>query len=143
MREIKLEYMGNHIYDYPYINICLLIRLIMTALDLFKALSDETRLLSLQLIYAEEELCVCELMQALEESQPKVSRHLAQLRKVGLLLDKRQGQWVFYRINPSLPAWTRKVIDETCLANGDLIARNLIRLKQMGDRPNRVKLCCD
>ncbi|WP_394389605.1 metalloregulator ArsR/SmtB family transcription factor [Shewanella woodyi] len=115
----------------------------MTALDLFKALSDETRLRSLLLIKAEQELCVCELMQALEESQPKVSRHLAQLRKAGLLLDKRQGQWVFYRINPSLSTWVLKVIEETFLANGELIEENLHRLKQMGDRPDRVKFCCD
>ncbi|MBW8182800.1 metalloregulator ArsR/SmtB family transcription factor [Shewanella nanhaiensis] len=115
----------------------------MTALDLFKALSDETRLRSLLLIKAEQELCVCELMQALEESQPKVSRHLAQLRKAGLLLDKRQGQWVFYRINPSLPVWALKVIDETFNANGELIKLNLARLTQMGDRPDRVKSCCD
>lgn len=115
----------------------------MTALDLFKALSDETRLRSLLLIKAEQELCVCELMQALEESQPKVSRHLAQLRKAGLLLDKRQGQWVFYRINPSLPVWALKVVEETFLANGELIEVNLTRLKQMGDRPDRVKSCCD
>ncbi|NRD75329.1 metalloregulator ArsR/SmtB family transcription factor [Shewanella sp. VB17] len=115
----------------------------MTALDLFKTLSDETRLRSLLLIHAEQELCVCELMQALEESQPKVSRHLALLRKVGLLHDKRQGQWVFYRVNPNLPTWMHQVINATYLANGDLIALNLARLKLMGDRPNRVKICCD
>lgn len=115
----------------------------MTALDLFKALSDETRLRSLMLINAEEELCVCELMQALQESQPKVSRHLAQLRKIGLLLDKRQGQWIYYRINPNLPAWALRVIDETCSANSDLIDQNLTRLKLMGDRPERAKTCCE
>ena len=115
----------------------------MTALELFKALSDETRLRSLMLIKAEEELCVCELMQALQESQPKVSRHLAQLRKTGLLLDKRQGQWIFYRINPNLPAWALRVIDETCSANGDLIEQNLAHLKSMGDRPDRVRSCCE
>ncbi|WP_299790324.1 metalloregulator ArsR/SmtB family transcription factor [uncultured Shewanella sp.] len=114
----------------------------MTALDLFKALSDETRLRSLLLIQAEEELCVCELMQALEESQPKISRHLAQLRKFGLLTDRRQGQWVFYRLNPALPTWINRVIDETCSANRALIEQELSRLNKMGDRPERVKSCC-
>lgn len=115
----------------------------MTALDLFKALCDETRLRSLLLINAEGELCVCELMLALQESQPKVSRHLAQLRKAGLLLDKRQGQWVFYRINPNLATWALKVIDETCSANSYLVEQGLARLKLMGDRPDRVKACCE
>jgi len=114
----------------------------MTALDLFKALSDETRLRSLLLIQAEHELCVCELMQALEESQPKVSRHLAQLRKCGLLTDRRQGQWVFYRLNPTLPTWINQVIDETCSANSNVIEKELARLNKMGDRPYRVKSCC-
>lgn len=114
----------------------------MTALDLFKALSDETRLRSLLLIQAEQELCVCELMQALEESQPKVSRHLAQLRKFGLLTDRRQGQWVFYRLNPALPKWANAVIDETFSANRALIQDELTRLNKMGDRPDRVKICC-
>ncbi|ABC27415.1 predicted transcriptional regulator [Hahella chejuensis KCTC 2396] len=77
----------------------------MDPLQLFKCLSDETRLRSLLLIQQEGELCVCELTAALDEIQPKISRHLAQLRKCGLLLDSRQGQWVFYRVNPALLAW--------------------------------------
>ena len=63
----------------------------------FKQLADETRLRALLLITQEEELCVCELVAALDESQPKISRHLAQLRKTGLLEDRRQGHWIFYR----------------------------------------------
>src|SRR5690606_16643645 len=62
--------------------------------EVYKALADDIRLTSLLLIQEKGELCVCELMAALEESQPKISRHLAQLRKSGLLIDKRQKQWV-------------------------------------------------
>ena len=54
---------------------------------LFKCLSDETRARATLLIAREGELCVCELVCALDDSQPKVSRHLAQLRGCGLLLD--------------------------------------------------------
>ena len=57
----------------------------MEPVQFYKCLADETRLKSLLLIEKEQELCVCELMAALEESQPKISRHLAQLRKCGLL----------------------------------------------------------
>lgn len=82
----------------------------------FKALADPTRLRSLMLISAEGELCVCELTHALQLIQPKISRHLAQLREAGLVLDRRQGQWIYYRLHPELPAWTRAVLRETAQA---------------------------
>jgi ArsR family transcriptional regulator len=76
----------------------------------FKCLSDDTRLRSLLLLQLHKELCVCDLMQALQESQPKVSRHLADLRACGLVQDERRGKWVYYRIHAALPAWARKVL---------------------------------
>lgn len=63
--------------------------------EFLKTISDETRLRILVLLL-KKELCVCELCDVLEESQPKVSRHLAKLRDAGLVKDERQGQWVFY-----------------------------------------------
>ena len=54
-------------------------------LQFYKCLADDTRLKAMLLISHQEELCVCELVTALELSQPKVSRHLAQLRQCGLL----------------------------------------------------------
>jgi ArsR family transcriptional regulator len=77
----------------------------------FKMLSDETRLRCLLLLSREGSLCVCELMDALEESQPKISRHLAQLRQSGVLVDERRGQWVYYRIASELPGWLSNVIE--------------------------------
>lgn len=70
--------------------------------EVFKCLADETRVRATLLIVDQGELCVCELMCALADSQPKISRHLAQLRSAGLLLDRRQGQWVYYRLNLTL-----------------------------------------
>jgi len=105
----------------------------------FKMLSDETRVRCLLLIAREEELCVCELTQALEESQPKVSRHLAQLRQSGILHDERKGQWVYYRVSSELPRWLEKVIEGLKQSNC-LIAQyqaDIDRLKLMEDRPNR------
>lgn len=81
--------------------------------DLFKALADETRLRCLVLLANEGELCVCELTQATGVSQPKISRHLAALRRAGLVTDRRRGLWVFYSIDPSLPAWARNVLRAT------------------------------
>lgn len=75
------------------------------ALAFFSALSDPTRLRTLVLLAREGEACVCRLVDALGVSQPKMSRHLAALREVGLVRDRRRGQWVHYSINPDLPAW--------------------------------------
>lgn len=64
---------------------------------LFKALADETRLRIVALL-SHGELCVCHLEEALRLSQPKVSRHLATLRAAGVVLDRREGTWVYYRL---------------------------------------------
>lgn len=114
----------------------------MNPVALFKALADETRLSTLLLILMEQELCVCELMTALGESQPKISRHLAQLRQAELVLDRRQGQWVFYRLNPALPDWVQQLLHTTLTANHAWLADAGLQLQQMGDRPQRIKQCC-
>jgi ArsR family transcriptional regulator len=63
----------------------------------FSALGDATRLKMLRLI-ADEELCSCEVMAALELTQPTTSHHLGILERAGLLTSKRNGKWVFYKI---------------------------------------------
>lgn len=115
----------------------------MDALTLFKCLADETRLKTVLLIRDQGELCVCELTSALELSQPKVSRHLAQLRDCGLLTTRRVGQWVYYSINGELPDWVPAVIDNTAADNGQLTACCCKRLLAMGDRPQRNRQLCE
>ena len=115
---------------------------LMTPTALFKCLADDTRTKITLLIVREGELCVCELTAALDESQPKISRHLALLRSAGLLMDRRQGQWVYYRLNPQLPDWVRTVIDTTLSANTDWLAHDSARLAAMGDRPLSTPACC-
>ena len=110
--------------------------------SVFKCLADETRVRATLLITREGELCVCELVCALDDSQPKISRHLAQLRTCGLLLDRRQGQWVYYRLNPDLPAWIRTLLDTTLAANTAWLEENSARLAVMGDRPLNTSACC-
>jgi ArsR family transcriptional regulator len=63
----------------------------------FRALADQTRLRILAMLGGGE-LCVCDIQQALGIPQPKASRHLAYLRRVGLVADRRQGLWVHYRL---------------------------------------------
>jgi ArsR family transcriptional regulator len=68
----------------------------------FKALSDETRLRILVLL-TQGELCVCDLMAVLQLPQSTVSRHLAYLRNAGLLTDRREGVWMYYRLAKQMP----------------------------------------
>lgn len=115
----------------------------ITPIQFYKCLSDDIRLKSLLLIKLEQELCVCELMVALDEnSQPKVSRHLAQLKKSNLLVDRKHKQWVYYSINPELPLWVSEVLSITTSENKPFLKDNLHKLAQMGDRPERLLSCC-
>ena len=64
----------------------------------FKTLSDETRIRLLKLLF-ERELCVCELMQAIDMTQSRVSRNLGILKEAGLVKDRRDGLWAFYSLD--------------------------------------------
>ncbi len=112
-------------------------------LQFYKCLADDTRLKAMLLISHEEELCVCELVAALKLSQPKVSRHLAQLRQCGLLRDRKQNQWVYYSINKALPEWAKNVLTQTLTANSSFYQNDLTRLNAMGNRPERAASCCN
>jgi ArsR family transcriptional regulator len=67
-------------------------------------------------------------MQALNLDQPKTSRHLAQLRKCGILIDERRGKWVFYKLHPELPQWARDVIVNVSEHNDDYFSSALQKL---------------
>lgn len=85
----------------------------ITPNELFTLLSDETRLRCLVLLSKKKEFCVCEFSYVLESIQPKISRHLAYLRKSGLVSDERRGQWVYYRLNSNLPGWIQSIVRAT------------------------------
>lgn len=114
----------------------------LTPTNVFKCLADDTRAKITLLIDREQELCVCELTYALDRVQPKISRHLALLRNCGLLTDRRQGQWVYYRLNPDLPQWVNDILTITGKANGEWLQEQSCRLAQMGDRPARIAANC-
>jgi ArsR family transcriptional regulator len=125
-------YLLAHIYIHRYIH-----GMVLDAATLFNLLADPTRLRSLVLLHEQGELCVCELTHALQEIQPKISRHLAALREHALVLDRREGQWIHYRINPALPGWALKILATTADANtrADPFARDRRRLRAMPNRP--------
>ncbi|MCG5542012.1 MULTISPECIES: metalloregulator ArsR/SmtB family transcription factor [unclassified Halorhodospira] len=102
---------------------------------LFRLLADTTRLQSVLLLHSEGRLCVCELTHALEQSQPKISRHLAQLRDAGLVVDERRGQWVHYRLVDDLPGWVHQVIEAAATQRSWRVAQ-----QRLGCMPNRPPL---
>lgn len=79
---------------------------------LFACLSDGKRLRLLALLSADDELCVCELVHARADIQPKVSRHLAMLRQCGLVTDDRAGTRVYYRLAARLPPWVERALSD-------------------------------
>ncbi|MGI9278127.1 MAG: metalloregulator ArsR/SmtB family transcription factor [Endozoicomonas sp.] len=97
--------------------------------EFYKLLSDHTRLRILMLIEDEQELCVNDLVEALQESQSKVSRHLALMRTLKMLSTHRRAQNIFYRLNPDLPPWMELVLAVTRTGQPDFINQEKIRLK--------------
>lgn len=78
--------------------------------QIFKALSDPTRIRIISLLQSGGELCVCDLMEALGLPQSTVSRHLAYLRNADLVDDERRGVWMYYRLPEETGQLTTKVL---------------------------------
>jgi len=95
----------------------------------FQALGDTTRLRLLNLM-GDEELCVCNLVEVLGQSQPKISRHLAYLRRAGVVEGRREGKWMHYRITPPRDNGAAKLLRKTLkwLADDPLMQADRARL---------------
>jgi ArsR family transcriptional regulator len=89
------------------------------SVELFKAFADPVRLRLLSLIL-DGEVCVCHLHEALGLPQPTVSRHLAYLRMRGLMVGRKEGQWVYYRLAKPASALHRQLIDCVGLCRGEV-----------------------
>jgi ArsR family transcriptional regulator len=83
---------------------------------LMSVLSDPTRLGALRILSDGQEHCVCQMMEQLGATQSRMSRHLRTLRSAGLVLDRRDAQWVRYRRNPDLPPQIRKIVEAVVAA---------------------------
>jgi ArsR family transcriptional regulator len=106
--------------------------------QLLKALADPVRLRILHLLLEADEICVCHLHEALELAQPTVSRHLAYLRKHGLVIGRKEGLWVHYRLAKPKTGLHRgmMVCLQACLADMEDLRRDRERLE-------KVAPCCD
>ena len=102
--------------------------------QLFAALADRTRLRLLHLLNAGE-VCVCYFVEVLGESQPKISRHLAYLRRVGLVHARRDGKWIHYSLARPEDPPTAAVIEAT-------LAAIAAERQMQRDRLALEKACC-
>jgi ArsR family transcriptional regulator len=118
--------------------------------SLFGALADRTRLRILGLL-AGGEVCVCDIHETLKIPQPKASRHLAYLRRAGLVEARKQGLWVHYRLAPAADRVAQMIVEAVEHALGHLpaIARDRARLEKRtgcgaprtGETPGRFTCC--
>jgi ArsR family transcriptional regulator len=99
------------------------------SVELLKAFADPVRLRLLNLL-AEGEVCVCHLHEALELPQPTVSRHLAYLRTRDVVLGRKEGLWVHYRLARPTTDLHRRLIECVALADGALMRRDRERLSR-------------
>lgn len=83
----------------------------MDAVQVLSALAEPTRLAAIRLVWDGREHCVCELMRELGATQSRMSRHINVLKAAGLVIDRRDAQWVRYRRAPDLPAAVTALVD--------------------------------
>ena len=107
---------------------------------MFRAFSDRTRLRLLHLLRAGE-TCVCDLVGVLDVPQPKVSRHLAYLRKAGLVEGRKEGLWMYYKLTPARDRFHEKLLEclATCHGHVPELADDAEKLARGACSPK----CCD
>ena len=112
--------------------------------SVFKALSDETRLAMLGLLLREGELCVCDFVEVLKITQSKASRHLRYLVNAGLLQDRREAVWVYFRVAEKPEAVQAGILDGLQQVLPDQLPKELLaslkswrRATQQCCRPSR------
>jgi len=100
----------------------------------FRALADPTRLRIINLI-GDQEVCVCFFVEILKTNQPKISRHLAYLRRAGIVAARREGIWMHYRITTPKDENAARVLEEVrrWLAKDGRMQQDQLRLQ---------KICC-
>ncbi len=106
--------------------------------ELFAALSDPTRLRLLSLLRGGE-ICVCDLFGALSIPQPTASRHLAILRRAGLVRVRKQGLWCYYALAEPQSGLQARVLDALASADSVESERDVVRLTKV----RRARGCCE
>ena len=100
----------------------------------FKALADRTRLRLINLM-RDDEICVCFFVEVLGTNQPKISRHLAYLRRAGVVSARREGKWMHYRITEPTSPHAARIFREVCAWLKE-------DAEMQRDRARLIKVCC-
>ncbi len=100
----------------------------------FKALADKTRLRLINLM-GNDEICVCFFVEVLNTNQPKISRHLAYLRRAGIVTSRKDGKWIHYRLVEPTDPYAARILQE-------LRAWMESTPSLQRDRERLVNLCC-
>ena len=108
-----------------------------TVNTMFRAFSDSTRLRILHLLL-NGELCVCDIVSVLRVPQPTASRHLAYLRKAGLIAKRKQGLWAYYKLTAATSPFHQSLIK--CLRE---CFRDVPELASDAKRASRQDICCE
>lgn len=106
-------------------------------LNLFRALSDETRL-RIMVLLSKKELCVCQLEWTLNLSQAKVSRHLTVLKNAGLVQDRREGLWIFYSLTKpknEVERIIQKFLKDYFVKKHDLFKKDVFSMRRCVVKP--------
>lgn len=106
---------------------------------MFRAFSDRTRLRILHLLRSGE-LCVCDLVTIIDAPQPKISRHLAYLRRAGLVTARKDGLWSHYKLSPAQSAFHKNLLE--CLANCFHDVPELAADAELLKKIHQPKTCC-
>ncbi|MDY6862146.1 MAG: metalloregulator ArsR/SmtB family transcription factor [Thermodesulfobacteriota bacterium] len=111
--------------------------------SIFKALSNETRIRILKLI-SQRELCVCELMQVLDMTQSRISRHVNLLKQAGLVKDRRDGKWVYYSIDAkSFNPYAKDILGLFYgWLNNDKVVKMDLKNLSKAKRLSETNICC-
>ncbi len=99
--------------------------------SIFRAFADESRLRILHLLNQRKELCVCEFMDILRMGQSKVSRHLAYLKRAGLIKGRQQGLWSYYSLSEPKAGFHSRLIEclDACFNEVPVLRKDLVSLK--------------
>ncbi|MCL7748125.1 ArsR/SmtB family transcription factor [Halalkalibacter alkaliphilus] len=108
---------------------------INAAAKVLKLLGDKTRLAMMAML-SEDECCVCEFVELFQMSQPSISQHIRKLKDIGLVEEKRKGQWIFYRVNEKHEAYP---LLESLLVHIPSQKKRLVELEERGLRVS----CCE
>jgi len=112
---------------------------------LFRAFSDRTRIRLLNLLSHGTEICVCDLMRMLDLPQAKVSRHLAYLRKAGLVVARKDQQWMHYKLQPARGKFHAKLLEclECCASEVPTLKRDVAKLGRSCQPQVDGNTCCE